>query len=452
MSDRLSQQILAEFVVSTHFEDLPLRLVERTKRHILDTIGAGLVGSTSEVARDVAAMILGEGALPLSPVWGYCELTSPRNAALLNGVAAHALELDDTGGCDHSGAVVIPALLAVLPLCPQPVSGKAFMTAVVIGYDVARRVLEACGGYSPHNRAGWHSTSTCGVFGAAAAAGKLMGLSAGQISSALGIAGSFSGGLWSFIHDGSQSKKLHAGRAAEGGVLAALSARQGITGPGQLFEDKWGGFLSTLAPQSATPHALTAQLGQVWKLERCSIKPYASCRGTHSAIDATGMLLEQMQATSGDIENIVVRLCPFLNGMCGDNEIATLAAAQMSIRYAIAARVVFGHAGLDAYNADKRQDTDLLAMIARIELVEDAALSADGEPDVTLITRSGASRTLRVDIALGAPANPVSDEQLKAKFMSLATRVMSVAAAEELWAQGMEMETVTNVGILMNLN
>ncbi|NGX86086.1 MmgE/PrpD family protein [Rahnella sp. Lac-M11] len=445
MSKLSQQQILSEFVVNIHFDDLPPRLVERTKRHILDTIGAGLVGATSDVAKDVAAMILGEGALPLSPVWGYRELTSARNAALLNGVAAHALELDDTGGCDHSGAVVIPAVLAVLPLCPQPVSGKAFITAVVMGYDVARRVLEACGGYSPHNRAGWHSTSTCGVFGAAAAAGKILGLSAGQISSALGISGSFSGGLWAFIHDGSQSKKLHAGRAAEGGVLAALSARQGIIGPAQLFEDQWGGFLSTLAPQSAMPEMLTASLGEIWKLERCSIKPYASCRGTHSAIDATGILLEEMHATAGDIEKIVVRLCPFLNGMCGDNEIATLAAAQMSLRYAIAARVVFGHAGLDAYGTAQRQDPDLLAMIARIVLTEDATMSSDSEPDVTVFIRTGESKTLRVDVALGSPGNPVSDEQLKEKFVSLATRVISVAGAERIWNSGMEMENLPDV-------
>ena len=445
MSNVSQQQLLAGFVVNTRFEDLPPRLVERAKRHILDTLGAGLVGSASDVAKQVAAMILGEGALPLSPVWGCRELTSPRNAALLNGVAAHALELDDTGGCDHSGAVVIPALLAVLPLCPQPVSGKAFITAVVIGYDVARRVLEACGGYSPHNGAGWHSTSTCGVFGAAAAAGKLMGLNAAQISSALGISGSFSGGLWAFIHDGSQSKKLHAGRAAEGGVLAALSARQGISGPSQLFGDKWGGFLSTLAPASATPEALTAQLGEIWKLERCSIKPYASCRGTHSAIDATGILLERLNAGAADIEKIVVRLCPFLNGMCGDNEIATLAAAQLSIRYAIAARVVFGHAGLAAYDADKRQDPALLEMIRRIDLREDDTLSADGEPDVTLFTRSGQSQTLRVDVALGAPGNPVSDEQLKQKFISLATRVMSEEEAERIWEQGMRLDLARDI-------
>ena len=158
-----AQSQLVSFIRQTRFEDLPAELVARTKRHLADTLGAGLVGATSQVAKEVSAVLLSEGATPLATLWGRKEYTSARNAALLNGIAAHAFELDDTGGCDHSGAVVIPAILAILPLCQRVISGEELITAVVIGYDVARRVLEACGGYSAHNGAGWHSTSTCGV-------------------------------------------------------------------------------------------------------------------------------------------------------------------------------------------------------------------------------------------------------------------------------------------------
>lgn len=439
------QSQLVTFICDTRFEDLPAILVARTKRHIIDTLGAGLVGATSEVAKEMAAVLLSENAAPVAGLWGRVEQTSPRNAALLNGIAAHALELDDTGGCDHSGAVVIPAMLAVLPLCDKPVSGEEFITAVVLGYDIARRVLEACGGYSAHNGAGWHSTSTCGVFGAAAAAARLLGLNHAQISSALGIAGSFSGGLWAFIHDGSQSKKLHAGRAAEGGVLAALSAQAGITGPAGLFTDSWGGFLTTLAPTTAQPEALVAELGQVWKLMRCSIKPYASCRGTHSAIDATGILLEHLAIAADDVEGIEVTLSPFLQEMCGDEQISSLAAAQMSIRYAVAARWVYGHAGLEAYGENQRRDPLLLNAIARVSLRVNASFSADGEPEVTLVTKQGQRLSHRVDIVLGAPANPVSDKQLREKFMSLATRAISQPKAEALWQRAMVLETESAV-------
>ncbi|MCC3701966.1 MmgE/PrpD family protein [Rouxiella badensis] len=445
------QSQLVAFVHDTRFEDLPPELVTRTQRHIVDTLGAGLVGASSEVAKDVSTILLAEGAAPVAALWGRGEKTSARNAALLNGIACHALELDDTGGCDHSGAVVIPALLAVLPFCPQPVSGKAFITAVVLGYDIARRVLEACGGYSAHNGAGWHSTSTCGVLGAAAAAGRLLGLDKAQISSALGIAGSLSGGLWAFIHDGSQSKKLHAGRAAEGGVLAALSAQAGITGPAGLFEDHWGGFLKTLAAKTAQPSALVADLGQVWKLMRCSIKPYASCRGTHSAIDATGILLDRLEGAVDEIEQVKVTLSPFLQEMCGDQQISTLAAAQMSIRYAVAARLVYGHAGLDAYGDEQRRCPALLEAIGRVVLEVDPAYSADGEPQVTLVTKNGISLTHRVDIALGAPTYPMSDAQLRDKFMSLATRSISSLQAETLWEQTLALEDVMDMRVIEQL-
>lgn len=443
-----AQSQLVSFIRQTRFEDLPAELVARTKRHLADTLGAGLVGATSQVAKEVSAVLLSEGATPLATLWGRKEYTSARNAALLNGIAAHAFELDDTGGCDHSGAVVIPAILAILPLCQRVISGEELITAVVIGYDVARRVLEACGGYSAHNGAGWHSTSTCGVFGAAAAAARLLALDDSQISSALGIAGSFSGGLWAFIHDGSQSKKLHAGRAAEGGVLAVLSAQAGISGPGQLFTARWGGFLQTLAPTTAEPAALVAELGQTWKLLRCSIKPYASCRGTHSAIDATGILLQRLAVAGSDIAQVQITLSPFLYEMCGDEQISSLAAAQMSIRYAVAARLVYGHAGLDAYGGTQRRDPVLLAAIARVNLQVDPTFSADGEPLVTLVSKQGDSLSLRVDIALGAPANPINDEQLRDKFISLACKALPVQQAGHLWRTVLSLEECDDVRVV----
>src|SRR3546814_4077516 len=132
--------------------------------------------------------------------WSSDVCSSDLQTAMLNGVAAHALELDDTGGCDHSGAVVLPAVMAAVSMVPGTVNGRELITAVVLGYEVGRRVLEACGGYSAHNGAGWHSTATCGVFGAAAASARILQLDAGQTLAALGIAGSFSGGLRSEEH------------------------------------------------------------------------------------------------------------------------------------------------------------------------------------------------------------------------------------------------------------
>lgn len=437
---------LAQFCVDTRFEDLPSALVEQARRHILDTFGVTLAGAGSDVAKQARQVFEGEAGSTL--VWGTGQRVGAAQAAMLNGIAAHALELDDTGGCDHSGAVVLPAVMAALSMSVKPVNGRELITAVVIGYEIGRRVLEACGSYSAHNGAGWHSTATCGVFGAAAASARILGLDAQQTLAALGIAGSFSGGLWAFIHDGSQSKKLHSGRAAEGGLLAARFAQQGITGPTKLFDDVWGGFLKTLAADTAVPEALDAELGRVWKLARCSIKPYAACRGTHSAIDALGLLLDQLQVSVDQVESVQVSLCGFLQDMCGGQDINTLPAAQMSLRYALAARLVHGHCRLEAYDDEQRHHPRIAHWMSRIHLEVDPLLSEDGEPVVSLQTVDGRHASLCVEVPLGAPGNPLSDEALEEKFCSLAGRVMPQEQAKGLLEQLWRLEELESVRTL----
>ncbi|MCO8314160.1 MmgE/PrpD family protein [Pseudomonas mandelii] len=437
---------LAQFCVDTRFEDLPPALVAQTKRHILDTFGVSLAGAGSDVARQARQVFEGEAGSTL--VWGTDQRVGAAQAAMLNGIAAHALELDDTGGCDHSGAVVLPAVMAAVSMSERPISGRELITTVVIGYEIGRRVLEACGSYSAHNGAGWHSTATCGVFGAAAASARILGLDAQQTLAALGIAGSFSGGLWAFIHDGSQSKKLHSGRAAEGGLLAARFAQQGITGPTKLFDDVWGGFLKTLAADTAVPEALDAELGHVWKLARCSIKPYAACRGTHSAIDALGLLLDQLQVSADQVESVQVSLCGFLQDMCGGQDFSTLSAAQMSLRYALAARLVHGHCRLEAYDDEQRQHPRIAHWMSRIRLEVDPLLSEDGEPVVSVQTVDGRQASLCVEVPLGAPGNPLSDGALEEKFFSLAGRVMPRQRAEGLIEQLWMLEELESVWVL----
>jgi 2-methylcitrate dehydratase PrpD len=444
MTERM--QRLVQFCIDTRYEDLPPALVTQAKRHILDTFGATLAGSVSEVAKQAQQVFAGETGETL--VWGTGLRVGAIQAAMLNGVAAHALELDDTGGCDHSGAVVLPAVMAAVSMSPTPVNGRELITAVVIGYEVGRRVLEACGGYSAHNGAGWHSTATCGVFAAAAASARILRLDFQQTLSALGIAGSFSGGLWAFIHDGSHSKKLHSGRAAEGGLLAARFAQQGISGPTKLFDDVWGGFLKTLAGVTSQPEALDAELGAVWKLARCSIKPYASCRGTHSAIDAVGLLLDQLQVNVDQVEDIHVSLSGFLQGMCGDQEVSTLAAAQMSLPYALAARLVHGHCRLQAYDDAQRSDPRIAHWMSRIRLEVDPQLSEDGEPVVSLRTVDGRQASLCVEVPLGAPGNPLSDAALELKFFSLAGRVMAQEQAVLLLGQLWRLDEMESVRLL----
>ncbi len=418
---------LSTFAHDAAFTDLPAAVVAKAKRHILDTFGASLAGALAVEPRQTLAVLDQTGS---ALAWGTTVRLGARDAALVNGVAAHALELDDSGGCDHSGAVVLPAAMATLSLIDRAISGADLLTAVVVGYDVARRVLEACGGYAAHNSAGWHSTSTCGVFGAAAAAARLLGLDADATTAALGHAASFSGGLWAFVHESAQTKRLHAGRAAEGGLLAALLAGRGVTGPDCVFADVWGGFLKTLAPQTAEPEALTTGFGDPWKIMRCSIKPYASCRGTHSTIDAVSALLGQRAGE--DVARVRVRLSGFLMNMCGGRDLGSLSSAQMSLPYAVAARLLHGAADIEAYRAERRRDPRVAAALAKVTLEVDPALADLDEPTVTLTFADGTSATRHVPIALGAPANPISDADLEAKYRALAGLVLARPQVDSL--------------------
>ena len=449
MSDLMTDAaaVLAAFVQDTP-SVLPEAVAAKTKRHMLDTFGAALAGALAVETRGTLAILDRADA---APVWGTAIRLGARDAALANGVAAHALELDDSGGCDHSGAVVLPAAMAALSVTDRPISGQDLMAAVAIGYDVARRVLEACGGYAAHNGAGWHSTATCGVFGATAAAARLLGLDADVTAAALGHAASFSGGLWGFIHDSAQTKRLHAGRAAEGGLLAALLAGRGITGPGRIFADVWGGFFKTIAPTTAEPQALIADLGSPWKIMRCSIKPYASCRGTHSAIDAVSALLGQREIDASDVASVRVRLSGFLMNMCGGRELGSLASAQMSLPYAVAARLVHGSAGIEAYRIERRRDPRINDLMARVMLEIDPAQADLDEPEVTLVLADGATATLRVPIALGAPANPMSDAALRAKYLGLAGLVLPAARAERLAETVLALEDLADARALLPL-
>jgi 2-methylcitrate dehydratase PrpD len=442
---------LGAFVAQTRCEDLPPEVVEKAKRHILDTFGAALAGAISEEAVRAKAGLFAAEAGGAAPIWGTADVASPRNAALLNGIAAHAFELDDTGGCDHSGAVVLPAAVAALSLSEGPITGRGFVTAVVLGYDLGRRALEGFGGYRPHNEAGWHSTGTCGTFGAAAAAAKLLRLTAEEVTSCLGLAASFSSGLWAFIHDGAMAKRVHAGRAAEGGLLAALLARAGVTGPAHVFEDVWGGFLKTYAHKATDPAALTRDLGQSWRIMRCAIKPYASCRDTHAAVDAIGRILDGRPIAPDDIAAVHARLSPFLAGMVGGRDTASLPAAQMSLPYAIAARIFFGTAGLSAYAAERRADPRLRELIERISIDVDERVAGSERASVTLVTRDGSRIEEPTATALGAPENPLADRELLAKFDGLAGYTLAPSQARELAELTLALDSVQDARALRAL-
>jgi 2-methylcitrate dehydratase PrpD len=432
---------LASFVSSLRFEALPKDVVEKAKTHIADTLGAALAGGRStefQIARRIAR------APGNARIWGTAATASVRDAALVNGVAAHAFELDDSGGCDHSGAVVMPALLAAMAEQDRIVTGRELITAVVAGYDVGRRILEATGGYDSHNSLGWHSTGTCGTLAAAAAVANLSRFDTLATRDAITLATSFSSGLWAFIHDGSQAKKVHAGRAAEGGLLAAQLAAEGLAGPSMVFDDVWGGFFRSFNKSTCYVDKLSEGLGESWKVKRAVLKPYASCRGAHSAIDALEDILTETGRDAAEVDAIHIRLSPMLMGMCGAKESGPMAPTQMSLPYALAARCLFGTAGLQAYAAEKRADPRLSVILGRIDLHIDQAMQPLDEPVVTLLFADGESASRMVPRATGSAERPMQPSAVAAKFRELASMSVDVEQADRLWDMLTDLENVAD--------
>ncbi|APO77784.1 MmgE/PrpD family 2-methylcitrate dehydratase protein (plasmid) [Rhizobium etli 8C-3] len=421
---------LARFVSALDYDTLPASVVAKAKIHISDTLGAALAGARSaEFSISVRAM------RPAGPVrlWGTHLTGSARDAALVNGFAAHAFELDDAGGCDHSGAVILPALFSALHEAGRPIDGKRIITAVVAGYDVGRRILEATGGYDAHNRLGWHSTGTCGTLASAAAAANLLSFNASATRDAITLATSFSSGLWAFIHDGSLAKKLHAGRAAEGGLLAALLAANGFAGPSRVFDDVWGGFFNAYNRSDCYPELLAEGLGEVWKINRAVLKPYASCRGAHSSVDALQDMLAETGREAGDIARIDLRMSAMLKDMCGAKVGGAMAATQMSLPYALAARCVFGTAGLEAYTEECRNHPEVHALMENIGITVDDAMDAMAEPVVTLTFRDGLCTERIVPRATGSAERPMQPAAVEAKFRELAGLSLAADGVAALW-------------------
>jgi len=241
------------------------------------------------------------------------------------------------------------------------------------------------------------------------------------------------------------TKRLHVGRAAEGGLLAALMAKEGITGPQAVFDDVWGGFFRTYAHGPTDVDVVTRGLGEKFSILRCAVKPYAACRDIHAAVDAIDRLLVRHGLAADDVASINVRLNAFLDGKVGGHDVSTLPAAQMSLPYAVAARIVFGEAGLAAYAPERRADPSLIDLVQRVIIERDEAVRESDASDVTLVARDGQMFREPTRTALGDPANPLTDEQILAKFRGLASLALPKDRIDALACTVLELRSQEDV-------
>lgn len=408
----------------------PPALRQKARDHLLDTIGAAIVGDGREPVRIVDRAFRAPGEIPL------LIDAAPRalvDAARVNAVAAHAAEIDDTEGCDHTGAVVVPVLLALLEHArrspdrahdaealdgsagPAP-TGEHLLTSLIAGYEVGRRVQNALGGYDAHNRSGWHSTATCGVFAAAAAAAHALGLDATRCTSALAMAASSSAGTWAFADDGSMTKQLHVANAAGAGLRAALLAQAGATGPGAIFEDVWGGFFTTHGAGRARPGELVAGLGEHWHAAHSAIKMYAACRSAHPAIDGVVDALRDGSFAPDQVRSVSIELSPFLRAMICPEWPRTVEQARMSLPISIALLLLGSPLDPDAYT--RFDDADVTRVLDRLRVFETEELDTPQSVRVTVRTDSS-EHVIERRTARGSEAQPFSGAEVREKFRRL---------------------------------
>jgi 2-methylcitrate dehydratase PrpD len=444
---RTLTEALADYWSSARYEDLPPETVRLAKRFLIDTLAAGIAGAGTEVAsivlQAVGAASPARGAA--SVVWGRSERLPAREAALVNGTASHALELDDFGGCGHSGAVVIPAVCALA----EGISGKEMLTAIVAGYDVAARVLEGAGGYRPHNDLGWHSSGTAGSFGAAAGAAKILGLGREKYAHALGIAGSFTGGIWAFLADGAMTKRFHPGKASESGLTAALLARSGMSGPREVLEAHWGGFFSTYSRGIATPEATLDGLGTEFRIARSGMKPYACCRGLHATLDALFEIVRETGANASSIERMVVHGNEQNKLQFDRPEIRNMLDAQFSFQYALAVAAASGRATLDQFAPLRTGDPQVRALMRTVEVAADREQKPGTYPPLEIRFKDGRAIERHVAFAKGAPENPLSDAELRVKVISQVEPVLGASRCKSLMDAVASLEDVADARELL---
>ena len=430
---------LVHFSHSLDPKDLGGKVIERAKYLLLDYLGVAIAGSQTESSLAVYRMLAHSASAGPCTVIGAASQTSPGCAALANGTASHGVELDDTNqaGSIHLGTVMFSTAIALSEILPD-IDSDRFFPAVVAGYEVAARLGIAL---QPkyHYELGFHPTATCGVFGAAVTAAKLLRLNEEQMLSAVGIAGSMAAGSLEFLADGAWTKRLHPGLAAQNGILAAKLAAEGFRGPGTILEGR-DGFLSAYS-RNSMPELVTHNLGQTFEVLRTSIKPHACCRYLQAPIDG----LIELAATHDIHPEQVARV-----------EVAVLQAgwplvceprerkyspsntvdAQFSMPFGAAVALTCRAAGLDQFAGDNFRSPQIRSLMGKVVMTKDSRIEknfpAEWPAYVQVHLTNGKQFEKYVRFPKGDPENPLSWEELSAKFHSLAIRVLPQKRCEQI--------------------
>ncbi|MGA7793838.1 MAG: MmgE/PrpD family protein [Candidatus Acidiferrales bacterium] len=430
---------LVFFSHALNSKDLSGEVVERAKYLLLDYLGVAIAGSLTESSQPIHRMLARTASHGPCTVIGTASQTTPEFAALANGAAAHSVELDDThqAGSIHPGVVMFSTAIALSEIHPDIDVGQ-FVTAVVAGYEVAARLAMALQPKS-HYELGFHPTPTCGVFGAAVTAAKLLRLSEEQMLSAVGIAGSMAAGSLEFLADGTWTKRLHPGLAAQNGILAANLASEGFRGPGTILEGR-DGFLWAYS-RKAKPELVTQDLGQNFEIMRTSIKPHACCRYMQAPIDGLIELATLHDIHPEQVERVEVSVleagwplvCEPQKRKYSPSNVVD---AQFSMPYGAAVALTDRAAGLDQFTGESLHSPQIKTLMGKVVLQKDMRIEKNFPEEwpaiVQIYLTNGKQFEKYIRFPKGDPENPLTWQELTTKFQSLATRVFPKTRCEEI--------------------
>ena len=438
---------LVEFVGDLRHADLPDEVRHYARRHLLDTVGVMIAGAAGEVANRAEAVLAAVRLPGHVPVPGRARRADLMDAAFLGGTAAHGIELDDgfTQGSVHPGCVVIPAALALA--CARRSNGRALMEAVVTGYEAVIAIGRAC--HPDLRQRGFHPTAAVGVFGSAAAAGKLRGLSADALANALGLAASSAAGLFAFVNGGGDIKRLHAGHAAREGLQAVLLAEQGVEGPPGVIEAR-DGFIQAFARAEKT-RAVALPPGAPFGITDCYIKPNPCCRHIQPAVEALIGILEEEDIAGEEVERVEVATYRIAaeHAATGWDDFAS---AQLSFPYLIALALKFRGIKFEHFADAVRRDPALGAMARKLTVTappEVDRLYPQLRPARVTVATARGSYTRQVEEARGSRLLPLGDAALTAKFLGLAGPVLGPARAKDLAERLWSLDAIDDVASLV---
>jgi 2-methylcitrate dehydratase PrpD len=430
---------LADFCTSITPESIENNLVDQTGLLLLDHLGVTARGIQSPSAKALiqAQEYMGfpEG---IQLLIATSRTTSATNSALLHGLAAHSLELDDLHNASslHPGVVVFPSVFAAAQLArTRPMT---LIAAVLTGYEVATRVGEAVNPAS-HYIKGFHPTATCGVFGAAAAVGKILELSSEDLAEAWGICGSMAAGSMAFLSGDAWTKHLHAGWAAKAGLKAAVMARHGFRAPKTILEDPLG-FFHAYA-DSPYPDRLTAELGKRWAVMETSLKPHACCRYMQPAIDGLIALAEEHDLDPRGVSAVTVHCLPAGFPIIAEPhekkaDPQRTSEAQFSMPFGATVALVRRRAGLEEFGEEALGDPTVRALLPKVRCIKDEALGAlwpkKWSAVVEVTTTDGRRLNRRVEDPKGDPTNPFTEAEIVDKFIGLTSSCYSTEHGNKL--------------------